>query len=385
MHVAPRSGREGALQANGNAMLRRDRFKLGIFAANCSNGMSVTTVPERWDASWDNNLKLAQMCDAAAIDFFLPIARWIGYGGRDINFQRDVLETTTWAAGLLAATRDIAVITTVHVAANNPVVAAKQIATLDRIGHGRAGLNIVAGWNAPEYAALGLDLPTDHESRYAYAQEWFDVVERLWRDEGPFDFAGRFFRMSGVHSDPKPVRGRVPILNAAGSGEGRAFAVRNADFLFTPAIDLGRSAGEIAALKAQGREVGRDVDVLTFAHVVCRPTEAEARAYYDHTLAHADWEATDNLVRLQFAHAQSFPHDLLALIRERMAAGHGGYPLIGTPDQVADGIGRLVEAGFGGTTLSFVNYVDEFPFFRDEVLPRLEARGLRPCALPAAA
>ena len=373
------------MQANGNPMLRRDRFKLGIFAANCSNGMSVTTVPERWDASWDNNLKLAQMCDAAGLDFFLPIARWIGYGGRDINFQRDVLETTTWAAGLLAATRDIAVISTVHVAANNPVVAAKQIATLDPIGHGRAGLNIVAGWNAPEYAALGLDLPTDHESRYAYAQEWFDVVERLWQTEDAFDFTGRFFRLSGVHSDPKPLRGRVPILNAAGSGQGRGFAVRNADFLFTPAIDLSRSSGEIAALKAQGREAGRDVDVLTFAHVVCRPTESEAKSYYDHYIAHTDWEATDNLVRLQFAHAQSFPHDLLALIRERMAAGHGGYPLTGTPDQVADGIGLLVGAGFGGTTLSFVNYVDEFPYFRDEVLPRLEARGLRTCAMQAAA
>lgn len=160
-------------------------------------------------------------------------------------------------------------------------------------------------------------------------------------------------------------------------GEGRAFAVRNADYLFTPAIDLSRSAGEIQALKDQAIGIGREVDVLTFSHVVCRPTESEARAYYDRCLAHTDWEATDNLVNLQFAHAQSFPHDLLALIRERMAAGHGGYPLTGTPEQVVDGIQALVEAGFGGTTLSFVNYVEEFPYFCDEVLPRLAARGLR--------
>ena len=67
------------------------------------------------------------------------------------------------------------------------------------------------------------------------------------------------------------------------------------------------------------------MDVLTFAHVVCRPTEKEAKAYLQHFgQAHADWDAVDNLVRLQFAHAQSFPHDLLALIRDRMAAiGHG--------------------------------------------------------------
>jgi alkanesulfonate monooxygenase SsuD/methylene tetrahydromethanopterin reductase-like flavin-dependent oxidoreductase (luciferase family) len=82
-------------------------------------------------------------------------------------------------------------------------------------------------------------------------------------------------------------------------------------------------------------------------------------------------------VRLQFAHAQSFPHDLLALIRDRMAMGHGGFPLIGTPGQVADGISALHATGFGGSTLSFVDYNAEFPYFRDNVLPILEARGLR--------
>ena len=75
----------------------------------------------------------------------------------------------------------------------------------------------------------------------------------------------------------------------------------------------------------------------------------------------------DNLIALQFANAQSFPHDLLALIRDRMAAGHGGFPLVGTPEQIADGISQLHEAGFKGTTLSFVDYVKEFPYFRDHV------------------
>jgi len=82
-------------------------------------------------------------------------------------------------------------------------------------------------------------------------------------------------------------------------------------------------------------------------------------------------------VRLQFAHAQSFPHDLLALIRDRMAAGHDGFPLVGTPEQVAEGLLALHRAGFGGTTLSFVDYNAEFPYFRDQVLPVLEQAGIR--------
>lgn len=360
-----------------NPMLRPEGFLLGTFSSNCSSGMTVTKVPERWVNSWDNNLKLGRMLDAAGIDFMLPIARWIGYGG-ETDFHGGVLETMTWAAGLLAATERIAVFATIHATANHPVVVAKQLATIDQIGHGRAGLNIVAGWNKPEYEALGLQLPDDHETRYGYAQEWFDVIRRLWTADRHFDWDGKYFHLKGVKGDPAPLRGSVPVINAAGSPQGREFATRNADFLFTPAIDLSRSTAEIAALKDQAKAKGRSVDVLTFSHVICRPTEAEAQAWLDYTArTNADWAAVDNLVRLQFAHAQSFPHDLLALIRDRMAAGHGGFPLVGTPEQVADGICALHAAGFRGTTLSFVDYVEEFPYFRDTVLPILAARGIR--------
>ena len=351
-------------------------FFLGTFASNCSSGMTVTRIPDRWDNSWGNNLRLAKLLDDAGIDFMLPIARWIGYGG-ETNFHGNVLETMTWATGLLAHTRNITVFATIHTVANHPVVVAKQLATIDQISGGRVGLNIVAGWNKPEYEALGLTLPDDHLTRYGYAQEWFDVVRALWSRTEAFDWDGTYFKLKQVLGDPRPST-RLPILNAAGSDHGRKFAIQNADFLFTPAIDLARSKDEIAALKAQSKEAGRAVDVLTFSHVVCRPTEKEALDFLNYSAReNADWDAVDNLVRLQFAHAQSFPHDLLALIRDRMAAGHGGFPLVGTPEQVADGITALHETGFRGTTLSFVDYAEEFPYFRDNVLPILEARGVR--------
>lgn len=315
--------------------LAEGQFILGTFASNCSSGMSVTNIPERWDNSWENNLALAHLLDDAGIDFMLPIARWIGYGGKS-NFHGDVLETMTWATGLLAHTKRLNVISTVHTAANNPVVAAKQIVTIDKISGGRVGLNIVAGWNKPEYEALGLDLPATHEERYGYAQEWFDIVKKLWGSTEAFDWDGKFWKLKNVLGEPRPS-GPVPIVNAAGSGEGRAFAVRNADLLFTPAVDLERSAKEVAELKAQGQQVGRTVGVVSFSHVVCRPTEEEAKDFFRYFCEeNADWTAVDNLVGLQFAHAQSFPHDLLESIRLRMAAGHGGYLLVGTPRQVAD-------------------------------------------------
>ena len=166
----------------------KNKLKLGIFSANCSSGQAMTQIEERWDSSWDNNLKQAQLCDAAGLEFQLPIARWIGYGATT-NFQHNVLETLTWAAGLLAKTRNITIFATTHTGFHNPVIAAKQLATLDQIGHGRAGLNIVCGWNKPEYEALGFQLPDDHETRYRLLQEWFDIVKKCWSDSaGDFDW-----------------------------------------------------------------------------------------------------------------------------------------------------------------------------------------------------
>jgi alkanesulfonate monooxygenase SsuD/methylene tetrahydromethanopterin reductase-like flavin-dependent oxidoreductase (luciferase family) len=339
--------------------------------------MTITKIPERWQSTWENNLKLAKMLDEADIDFMLPVARWIGTPGEEIDFHGSVLETTTWAAGLLASTKNLNVISTIHTAINHPVVVAKKIATMHQIGNGRAGINIVAGWHRPEYEALGLILPDSHEERYGYAQEWFDIIQKLWREEDYFDFEGKYFNLKRVKSDPRPI-GEVPIINAAGSKEGRVFATQNANFLFTPAIDLDRSKEEIQELKNQASEKGRNVDVLTFSHVICRPTEKEALEYWEYAAkTNADWTAVDNVINMQFANAHSFPHDLLSLLRERFALGHGGFPLIGTPEQVADGITALAETGFKGTTLSFVDYNEEFPYFRDNVLPILEQRGLR--------
>ena len=96
------SMRDRMAMYNGNAL------KIGLFGANCSSGRSATKVPERWSASWPDCLKLAKMADDADIDFMLPIGRWKGYGG-DTNFHGSTLETVTWAAGLLGATKRITV------------------------------------------------------------------------------------------------------------------------------------------------------------------------------------------------------------------------------------------------------------------------------------
>src|SRR3546814_1403139 len=62
-------------------MHQGNAFKLGTFASNCASGLTITKHPDRWSGSWEDNLRLARMLDEAGIDFMLPIARWLGFGG----------------------------------------------------------------------------------------------------------------------------------------------------------------------------------------------------------------------------------------------------------------------------------------------------------------
>ena len=375
--VTPYLPSEVCMGRKQSPILNHNKLKLGFFSPNCSGGMSVTKVPERWVNSWENNIALAKLADESGIEFLLPIARWIGYGG-ETDFHGSVLETLTWATGLLAHTKRINIFATVHTAFIHPVVAAKQLATADQLGRGRLGLNVVAGWNKPEYDAFGIDLPEKHSDRYALAQEWFDVVTQIWNHHGPFNWDGHFYHLKNIYGYPRPFDGPPPIMNAAGSGEGRSFAVRNADFLFAISVDLEKSKSEVADIKEKARRINRDTGVFTLCHVVCRPTHKEAEDYYRYYAdEHADWGAVENLMNLQGLHAQSFPAEALQTLRGRFAAGHGTFPLVGDAEAIVKEMEKITAAGFAGTTLSFVDYVKEFPYFRDEVIPRLEKKGLR--------
>jgi dimethylsulfone monooxygenase len=361
------------------SMFNANKLKLGIFSPNCSGGMAVTKVPERWDGSWENNLKLAQMADEAGIEFLLPIARWKGYGG-ETDFEGTTLETITWACGLLAKTKRITVFGTVHAPLVHPIFAAKQMVTISHVSEGRFGLNIVCGWNQDEFEMFGI-AQREHDTRYDYGQEWWDVVQKIWKEQVPFDYDGRFIKLKGVIGKPKPYKWRPVVMNAGSSGAGRGFAAKNCDFLFTVLIDLEKGKQDVQRIKEMAAGFGRGIDIFTTSYVVLRPTRREAQEYHEYyTTKMGDAAAAEHLMELQGLHAQSFPQEAFKSIRQRFFGGHGVYPLIGDADDVAAELAKISAAGFIGTTITFVNYVDEFPYFRDEVLPRLERIGLRQSA-----
>ncbi len=366
------------------AMFNRNGLKLGLFSSNCSNGRFPTTVAERWSGNWEDNVALSLMAEEYGLDFLLPIGRWKGYGGVT-DHQGATLETITWAAALLALTQRVTVFATVHTPLFHPVVAAKQMVTADVVGRGRFGLNVVCGSNEDEFDMFGLEL-RDHDERYAYGQDWIDAVKMIWDRDAPFDFSTNYFHMANVIGNPKPFGGSRPmVMNAGASAVGRAFAIRNCDAYFTgvrlasvdaagrfvPAID--DAAEHVRGIRALASEIDRRVGVYTRGEIVCRATQREADEYYHYAVEEsADWGAIDYRLRRRGPAAE----DPESFQRRRFNHIHG-FPIVGSPDAVAQLLADVHAAGFDGLAIGMINYLDELPFFCDEVLPRLERLGIR--------
>jgi dimethylsulfone monooxygenase len=356
-------------------MQNGNKFKLGLFGMNCS-GSFATTAPERWQAGWAENLEAARLADEAGLEFVLPIARWVGYGGQT-DRQGTSFETLSWASALLAATENIAAFCTIHVPLIHPVFAAKSVVTADHVGQGRFGMNIVSGWNVEEFAMFGIPL-RDHDERYEYSAEWVEVLKRIYAEDTPFDYRGRYFDLKGVCGKPKPVSPGRPMLMSAGSSPaGRRFAVNHTDCLFMVITSDDSIANDVAQVRAvPGAE---KCGLYASGHLLCRATEKETQDYY-HFLVHekGDWEAAELIIAKRAAGgSQSLSPELMRKAKERVIAGGATFPVIGSYDQVAEKFFRMSQAGLDGMAVILVNYVDEMPIVRDEVLPRLERLKIR--------
>ena len=360
-----------------NPMRNANDFKLGLFSINADGGTAFTKVPNRWRADWPDIERAVQSADAAGLEFILPIARWKGYGG-ETNVRAASFETLTHAAALAAVTKDIVIFATVHVPLVHPVFAAKALMTIDHVSRGRAGLNIVCGWNQEEFNMFG-HRQSEHDARYEQGLEWYTVLTRIFTSEAPFDHHGTFYDLEGVFGAPAPVQRPRPVtLSAAFSPAGRRFAAMTSDFLFTTLRSFESVKPHVEEIRRLAAGAGREVGVLTTTHVVCRETDAEAEEYYRfYAEANADDDAVSFHQRKKEAHYGAVEPDAIPIERRRYAGGTGSYPLVGRPERIADEMIAMHKLGLAGATISFVNFNEELPFFVDRVLPLLQQAGLR--------
>ncbi len=253
--------------------------------------------------------------------------------------------------------------------------------TVDHVSGGRAGLNIVCGWNQEEFDMFGHH-QSEHDDRYEQGFEWYAILTRIFTSEVPFDHRGRFYDLKQVIGAPAPVQQPRPVtLSAAFSPAGRRFAAATSDFLFTTIPSFESAKSHIAEIRRFAAEAGRDVGVLTTTHVVCRETDAEAMDYYRfYAEENADAEAVTFHQHKKEAHYGAVEPDTFKIERRRYAGGTGSYPLVGRPERIADEIIAMHKLGLAGATISFVNFNEELPFFIERVLPLLQQAGLRDAA-----
>ena len=336
------------------------------------------------------------------------------------------LEPLTLLAALAPMTQHIGLVTTASTTYNEPYHIARKFASLDHISGGRAGWNIVTSWSQQEAWNFSRDTHLDYDTRYDRAREFVDVVTGLWDSWEPDAFlhdkaSGRFYDPAKLHvlNHKGPhfqVRGPLnakatpqgrPILVQAGANEaGQQIAAINADVVYASALEIGPARDYYAGLKERTAKAGRDPDHLkvmpAMVPIVGR-TRQEAADKLEQLQALIDPLVGLAQVYVQMGDLSGHPLDgpvpepVNAPVRslaykwwekavaENMTirqfytehSGGGGYRLVGTASDIADGLEEWSEGGaadgFNLTPTHLPHGIDEFV---EHVVPELQRRGM---------
>jgi dimethylsulfone monooxygenase len=365
----------------GNPLFNTRKLKLGTFGSNLSGGCTVSSMEGVLETDWASASILSSLADAMEFEAIVPVGRWRGFGG-ETDFNGTSFESYTFAAGMAAQTKHPAVFATTHVSTVHPVMAAKQATTVDHISGGRFALNLVTGWYKAEFDCFGLPLP-DHDARYDSAAEWLEIIRLLWTNDRPIDYEGKYYQVRQALLKPQPIQKPFPPIMCAGqSKKGRQFAAKYGDIAFM----IPENRGDKAAMREEIHrfrkslcdESGRDVRLWSYAYVIQADTEEEAKRIY-HYCVHekGDWTAVDNVLEAMGMSNQSMSPEAKLRIKEDFVAGFGGVPLIGTKEQVVEGLQSFSDAGLDGVLLAWPAYIDGMRRFQQETYPLLVQAGLR--------
>jgi FMNH2-dependent dimethyl sulfone monooxygenase len=356
---------------------------LGLFLPTQTGGFSQSTLPRSTKWEFDYNRDLTLTAERYGFDFVFGLQQWIGKGGfgGEMHYRENFLDPFISTVAIGALTTKIITISTVHVLYGHwhPLHLARFAATADHISQGRFGLNIVTGYDQREPLMFGMTR-IQHDERYERADEFSSIMEDLWAGEENLTYDGRFYQLEGAYVSPRPAFGRPILVSASASPTGFDYAAKHSDIVFTssPAgADFDGAIDALPAHTAQIREayakVGRTPKVIIFPLIVCKKTRAEALAYREAIVSHPDSGSIEKyFARHKAGDAHGWKqHDA----SDRILGGH--LQITGSPEDVADAIERLKEAGFDGIQIGFYDYGPDLDFFAEHVQPLLAARGLR--------
>ncbi|HUB13750.1 MAG TPA: LLM class flavin-dependent oxidoreductase [Acetobacteraceae bacterium] len=358
------------------------KLLLGLFLPMQQGAWSPSLAPRSTSWTFDYVARCTTRAEELGFDLTFGLAQWLGKGGYggEMQFREHEVDPIVANAALAARTSRIVLINTVHVLyAWHPLHLAKFGAALDHISGGRWGINVVTGYKPSEYRMFGLE-PIEHDTRYVMADEFTTILKRLWIEDEELSFTGDFWKIERAFLAPKPGQRQPFLVNAASSPAGLEYAAKHSDLIFitSPAgADPDQACAALPAhnarIKALARGYGRTVKTIINPHVICRPTEPEARAAYQQILQSEDTVAADNFVRtFQSGDTASWRGHT----RAQWVVG-GNVHLVGTPEQIVQWFIRLHEAGCDGVQVNFFDYLPDLEFFGREVIPLMRQAGLR--------
>lgn len=291
--------------------MSRDTIKLGAFLMGVGHHMGAARAPDtdpRQILQFAHYKRLAQTAEAGGFDaiFFadnvaLPDAPLAALSRSLPPYAFDPLSLL---GALAPVTERIGLIATVSSTYMPPYHLARKLATLDHLSGGRIGWNLVTSGSDAEARNFGLDHQLGHAERYRRADEHVGVVKALWDSwdddavradrEGlsgfdptkvrPIDHVGDYFAVRGPLQTPRGPQGHPVIVQAGASEDGRAFAARHAEVIFTAQQDLGEAKAFASDIRRRAVAAGRDAgDVLVMPGIMpfVAATRAEAQAAHD--------------------------------------------------------------------------------------------------------
>ncbi|MFT4286920.1 LLM class flavin-dependent oxidoreductase [Nocardioides sp.] len=340
----------------------------GVFLPIGNGGWMVSTTAPHPEATYAYNKQVALDAEAAGLDFIMTMAKWKGFGGTTDHWG-ETLESMTLMSALAECTERVRIWATMHANVHHPAVTAKMYTTLQQISGGRAGMNIVNGAYADEFAQMGLWQEMSKEDRYRMTEEWTEAVVRLWTED-EVTMKSEFFTLDQCQSRPHPEP-RPTIINAGSSKLGMEFQAAWADGAFLGADTFEEMVEKSRYVHTRAAELGRTCKTYTMMTVVLADTDEEAAA-----LVRQYGEGVDREALLNMSLAWGVPEDRARAWAEG-ATGERAFQVqyvAGSPATVTESILRLVrEAELDGLMLIFADYLTDLPRFGETVLPALRA------------
>lgn len=332
---------------------------------------------------------------------------------------------------MAAVTKHLGFGVTTSISFEHPYPFARRMSTLDHLTKGRAGWNIVTSYLESGSKNLGLKTQVSHDNRYDIADEYLEVLYKLWegsweqdavlrdKEKGifadhnkvhPIQHDGQYFTVPGIHiCEPSPQR--TPVLYQAGaSARGQKFASQNAECVFISAptqVAVKKLAQGIRNNLIQEGKDPNSVLIYTMLAIVVDETDEKAQAKFKEYQSYGSYDggltlvsgwsgvdfsqfkATDQVEYIQTNAIQSMLQSYVEADPDKVwtieeianwtSVGGNGPVIVGSPTTVADRLQELVEVtGIDGFNLAYILAHQSFEDVVEFVIPELQRRGVYP-------